>query len=239
MSLLQCENMTFAYEGKKVLSEINFSVERGDYLCIVGKNGAGKTTLMKGILGLKPPAQGRIITGDGLEAGHIGYLPQQTEVSRDFPASVFEVVLSGRLNSIGWRPYYRKADKEIARRQMELLKIDNLQMNSYRELSGGQQQRVLLARALCAGQELLVLDEPVAGLDPDMTTDLYRIILRLNREEKKTIIMVSHDLSGVISYASHILLVDKTQLFFGTKTDYVNSSYYSDTREEESDVTNH
>lgn len=223
MSQFRCEDIAFSYEGNIVLSEINFHVEKGDYLGIVGENGAGKSTLIKGILHLKNPSAGRISVGDGLKVNQIGYLPQQTSVQRDFPASVYEVVLSGRLNRLGLLPYYRKTDKEEALRQLRLLGIENLKNRCYKELSGGQQQRVLLARALCSSRELLVLDEPVTGLDPIMSGELYRLIERINKEEKRTILMVSHDIQGVIQYASHILHLSKTQLFFGRKEDYMVS----------------
>ncbi|MBC3888214.1 ATP-binding cassette domain-containing protein [Acetobacterium paludosum] len=223
MSLINCENVTFTYEGSIVLADLNFCVERGEYLCIVGENGAGKSTLIKGILRLKNPSKGSIFTGDGLKTKQIGYLPQQTIAQRDFPASVYEVVLSGKLNSLGILPFYKRTDKEDVIRQLKLLGIEDLKSRSYRELSGGQQQRVLLARALCASKELLVLDEPVTGLDPIMTGELYDLIKKINKEEKRTIVMVSHDIKGAVMYASHILHLGKTQLFFGKKEDYVQS----------------
>lgn len=223
MSQFVCKNLAFRYEGNTVLSDINFQVEHGNYLCIVGENGAGKSTLIKGILGLKNPSMGSIVMGDGLKANQIGYLPQQTVVQKDFPASVFEVVLSGRLNSLGIFPFYKKADKKEALEQLKLLGMDQQKNKCYRELSGGQQQRVLLARALCASKEILIVDEPVSGLDPIMTGELYRLIQQINREEKRTIIMVTHDIQGVIPFASHILHLSNTQLFFGTKSDYVDS----------------
>jgi zinc transport system ATP-binding protein len=223
MSLINCKNVSFTYEGNIVLSDLNFGVEKGEYLCVVGENGAGKSTLIKGILRLKSPSEGSILAGDGLKSNRIGYLPQQTMAQRDFPASVYEVVLSGRLNNMGVLPFYKKIDKEDAVRQLTFLGIEDLKNRCYRELSGGQQQRVLLARALCAGKELLVLDEPVTGLDPVMTAELYRLIEKINKVEGKTIIMVSHDIQGAIMYASHILHLGKTQLFFGNKEDYVHS----------------
>jgi zinc transport system ATP-binding protein len=223
MSLISCKDVSFTYEGNVVLSNLNFSVERGQYLCIVGENGAGKSTLIKGLLRLKNPDQGAIVTGDGLKSKQIGYLPQQTLVQRDFPASVYEVVLSGKLNNLGLLPFYRRADKEDAIRQLQLLGITDLKNRSYRELSGGQQQRVLLARALCASKELLVLDEPVSGLDPIMTGELYALIEKINQVENRTIVMVSHDIRGAIRYATDILHLGKTQLFFGKKEDYLKS----------------
>lgn len=224
MSLITCQDVAFAYEGNTVLSDINMEVNRGEYLCVVGENGAGKSTLIKGILHLKKPLTGSILAGDGLKPEQIGYLPQQTIAQKDFPASVFEVVLSGRLNRQGMFPFYRAADKKDVMNQLTLLGIENLKNRCYRELSGGQQQRVLLARALCAGKELLILDEPVTGLDPIMTSELYRLIMKINREEKRTIIMVSHDIHGVIMYASHVLHLGRTQLFFGAKEEYVAST---------------
>jgi len=223
MSLINCKNVTFTYEGNIVLSDLNFSVERGEYLCIVGENGAGKSTLIKGILRLKSPSVGNVLTGDGLKTNQIGYLPQQTMMQRDFPASVYEVVLSGRLNNLGILPFYKRVDKEDVMRQLKFLGIEELKNRCYRELSGGQQQRVLLARAICASKELLVLDEPVTGLDPIMTGELYRLIEKINKEEKRTIIMVSHDIKGAIVYASHVLHLGKTQLFYGQKEEYMNS----------------
>jgi zinc transport system ATP-binding protein len=211
------------YDNNTVLAYLNFTVEKGDYLCIVGENGAGKSTLIKGILNLKKPTSGNIFIGDGLTTNQIGYLPQQTMIQRDFPASVFEVVLSGRLNSQGILPFYKKSDKADAMKQLDLLGLTKIKNHCYRELSGGQQQRVLLARALCSGKELLVLDEPVAGLDPIMAGELYRMISMINKEEKRTIIMVSHDIQGIIQYASHMLHLSNTQLFFGKTDDYRES----------------
>lgn len=227
MSLISCENLSFAYEGVTVLHDLNFTVERGDYLCIVGENGAGKSTLMKGLLNLKKPSAGTLTTGDGLRPDRIGYLPQQTPVQRDFPASVNEVVLSGCLPGLGLFPFYRKQDREKALRNMEALEIADLKNRSYRELSGGQQQRVLLARALCATGELLLLDEPVAGLDPLVTAGMYGLIRKINKEMGITVIMVSHDLKAATRYASHILhLGEDRQLFFGKTESYKKSAAY-------------
>lgn len=223
MSLLECRDLSFSYEGSTVLSGIDFKVEAGDYLCIVGENGAGKSTLLKGILGLKTPSGGQVNFAEGLHPAQIGYLPQQTIVQRDFPASVFEVVLSGRLNSRGAHPFYAKKDKTEAQDKLCLLGLEKLKKCCYRDLSGGQQQRVLLARALCATQKLILLDEPVSGLDPIITNELYRIIASLNRDYKITVIMVSHDIRGAVGQADHILHLSSRQLFFGTTADYLNS----------------
>lgn len=223
MAQLICKELALGYDGKTVAEDINFEVNKGDYLCIVGENGSGKSTLVKTLLHLKKPMGGTITFGDGLTQKMIGYLPQQTVVQRDFPASVKEIVLSGCLNRGGVGPFYSKADKELARETMEKMGITHLANRCYRELSGGQQQRVLLARALCATREALLLDEPVAGLDPKVTMEMYELIARLNREDGITIIMVSHDVSAAIRYASHILHVSRKPLFFGKTTDYLET----------------
>lgn len=223
MTLLTCQNVSFAYEGTPVLTGVNFSVMPGDYLCIVGENGAGKSTLLKGLLRLKRPSEGKILMGDNLKATEIGYLPQQTIAQKDFPASVHEVVLSGRLNSLGFHPFYRKSDKREVRKNLRLLGIADLESRCYRDLSGGQQQRVLLARALCATRKLLLLDEPVTGLDPLATAELYRVISDLNHTQGISVIMVSHDIQGAIKHADHVLHLGHRQLFFGTTAEYLKS----------------
>jgi zinc transport system ATP-binding protein len=223
MALIACRDASFAYDGNTVVSGLNFEVHSGDYLCIVGENGSGKSTLIKGLLRLKTPLTGAVETGDGLRPSEIGYLPQQTAAQKNFPASVYEVVLSGRLSARGIRPFYTRADKAAVAENMERLDIVNLRNRCYRELSGGQQQRVLLARALCATRKMLLLDEPVAGLDPLVTQELYRLIEKINKETGITIVMVSHDIHGAVRYASHILHMKNTQAFFGTAADYVRS----------------
>lgn len=223
MAQLRCSDVTLGYEGTAVMEHLSFSVSAGDYLYIVGENGSGKSTLMKAILGLKSPMAGKIETGDGLKPDEIGYLPQQTAVQRDFPASVLEIVRSGCLNRSGLRPFYTRQEKQLALDNMERLGITHLAKRCYRELSGGQQQRVLLARALGATQKMLVLDEPVTGLDPKAQTELYELIAKLNREDGITILMVSHDMEAAVKYASHVLHISKTPLFFGTKADYLQS----------------
>lgn len=222
MSYITCEDVTLGYEGKPVTEHINFTVNKGDYLCIVGENGAGKSTLMKTLLRLINPMSGKIIIGDGIESCEVGYLPQQTVTQRDFPASVMEIVLSGTLNKCGFRPFYSKNEKKTAEENMRRLEIWDLRKRCYRELSGGQQQRVLLARALCAAEKLLLLDEPVAGLDPKVTVEMYQLIKKLN-DEGITIIMVSHDIQAAVKYATHILHVGRRQLFFGSSKDYLES----------------
>ena len=223
MTLLTCEHLCLGYNGRKIVQDLNFSVTAGDYLCIVGENGSGKSTLMRTILGLQPPLGGSVRFGADLPPGWIGYLPQQTVVQRDFPASVREIVLSGCQGRCGKRPFYRREDKALARQMMEKLGLTSLQRRCYRELSGGQQQRVLLARALCAAGTILLLDEPVTGLDPVAAADLYRIIEALNREDGVTIVMISHDISAAVQYASHILHLGPAP-FFGTRQMYLESA---------------
>lgn len=222
MAQLTCQNLRVGYDGRTVLQGLNFEVNPGDYLCIVGENGSGKSTLMKTILGLQAPIGGRILTGDGLRKNEIGYLPQQTQAQKDFPASVREIVLSGCQGRCGRRPFYSKDEKRLAAEAMDKMQITQLAGRCYRELSGGQQQRVLLARALCATRKMLLLDEPVSGLDPKVMAEMYERIEKLNREEGITVIMISHDISAALRYASHILHVGSA-LFFGTKADYLQS----------------
>ena len=221
MALLTVQNLSLGYDSFVIADNLNFTVNAGDYLCIVGENGSGKTTLMKTLLNLKEPISGTIITGDGLRRNEIGYLPQQTLVQKDFPASVQEIVLSGCQNHSSFLPFYRKEDKLLADMNMERMGILELKKKSYRELSGGQQQRVLLARALCAARRILLLDEPVAGLDVKVTAEMYSLIKDLN-SEGITIIMVSHDITAALHYASHILHVG-ANIFFGTKGEYIRS----------------
>ena len=222
MAQLICQDLCVGYDGKAVLQDLNFAAFSGDYLCIVGENGSGKSTLMKTILGLQQPVRGRILTLDGLRKNEIGYLPQQTQGQKDFPASVREIVLSGCQGRCGSRPFYNKEEKQLAADAMEKMQIAQLAKRCYRELSGGQQQRVLLARALCATRKMLLLDEPVSGLDPKVTAEMYALIEKLNREDGITVIMISHDIAAAVKYASHILHIGDA-VFFGTKAEYLQS----------------
>lgn len=222
MAQLTCHNLALGYEGIEIISDLSFHVSAGDYLCIVGENGSGKSTLMKTLLGLKKPMRGSIETSDGLTRREIGYLPQQTVVQKDFPASVREIVISGFEGQCGLRPFYTREEKRRAAENMERMGIGDLSRRCYRELSGGQQQRVLLARALCATRKMLLLDEPVAGLDPKVTGDMYRLIERINREDGITIIMISHDIEAALKYATHILHIGD-KIFFGTRKQFVES----------------
>ena len=222
MALLTCTDLSLGYEGHAIVKDLNFTVQSGDYLCIVGENGSGKSTLMKTILGLTAPMAGSITTGDGLKKNEIGYLPQQTLIQRDFPASVREIVISGCQGRMGFKPFYGPAEKALAAQNMERMGLTALADRCYRDLSGGQQQRVLLARALCATQKLLFLDEPVAGLDPKVTAEMYELIETLNKKDGITVIMISHDLGAALHYASHILHIGG-KVFFGTREEYVKS----------------
>ncbi len=222
MAQLTCQALSVGYEGRAVLEGLNMSIHAGDYLCIVGENGSGKSTLMKTLLGLLPPIHGEILMGDGLNRNEIGYLPQQTALQKDFPASVREIVLSGCQGHCGSRPFYHRAEKQLAADAMTKMQISGLAKRCYRTLSGGQQQRVLLARALCAAQKMLLLDEPVSGLDPKVTAELYTLIALLNREDRITVIMISHDIAAAVRYASHILHIGKT-IFFGATEAYLHS----------------
>ena len=221
--LLECRKVVMGYDGAAVVNSVSFELERGDYLCIVGENGSGKSTLLKGILGLIPLRGGSVGFSDGLKRTDIGYLPQQTQAQRDFPATVREVVLSGCLN--GSRgPFYSSADRNLANKNMEKLSVTDIARRSYRELSGGQQQRVLLARALCAAKELLLLDEPVTGPDPVVTAEFYCLIKKLNRDSGIAVIMVSHDIECAVENANKILhLGERGVEFFGTTEDYLKS----------------
>ena len=220
MPLIEVQNVLLGYDKVRVTENVNFCVNAGDYLCIVGENGSGKSTLMKTILGLLPVLSGNIQTGEGLSRNEIGYLPQQTDLQRDFPSAVKEVVFSGFLNRSAWRPYYKGSEKKLAKEIMEKLAIEKLAEKSYRELSGGQQQRVLLARALCATRKILLLDEPAAGLDPDAAEEMYCLIRKLNKEDNITVIMITHDLASALKDASCILHIGKKSLFFANTEEY-------------------
>lgn len=223
--LINCQNLNFYYDRHQAVKDVSFYVNEGDYLSIVGENGSGKSTLLKGLLGLKSPSSGLILF-NGINQTQIGYLPQQNYVQHDFPASVSEVVLSGCLSSKGIYPFYNKKDRQRAVENMKRLGIENLSKKSYRDLSGGQQQRVLLARALCATEKLLLLDEPVSGLDPVVTAELYQLIEKLNKEHGVTIIIISHDILSSVKYANMILHMDTASKFFGTVQDYKETTVF-------------
>lgn len=215
MPIIKCDNVTLGYEGKNIIENISFEINHGDYLCIVGENGTGKSTLMKGLLGLIRPYSGKI----SVNCNEIGYLPQQTQIQRDFPASVHEIVLSGCLNKKRI-PFYTKKDYALADKALSKLELKELKKSCYQDLSGGQQQRVLLARALCAAGNLLILDEPVAGLDPIITNELYSLIYSLNKKDKITVVMVSHDIKSSLQYATHIIHIESDSYYFGSVSEY-------------------
>jgi zinc transport system ATP-binding protein len=221
--IITCQNAAFGYDGYAVIEGLNFTVESGDYLCIVGKNGSGKSTLIKGMLCLLNPIQGEIVFCNRFKRDTVGYLPQQTAAKKDFPAGVFEIVLSGSLGSMGFRPFYSAKEKRLARENMDRLGIGDLKERCFSELSGGQQRRVLIGRALCASHGLLVLDEPAAGLDPPAAAELYTLLQKINRETGVTIIMVSHDIEAVEKYATKILHLQGKQYFFGNCREYIHS----------------
>lgn len=223
MALLTCERVAFSYENINVVKELSFSIEKGDYLCIIGENGTGKTTLMKGLLGLKKPSGGHILEGEDFQPGGIGYVPQQTLAQKDFPASVYEVVLSGCLNGRGWRPGYSREDREKALEKMDILGIRDLKKKCYRNLSGGQQQRVLLARSLCATKFMLLLDEPATGLDPVAAADFYQLLKSLNQDYGITVVMVSHAMREALENAKNILHLSHEGYFYGSVAEYRKS----------------
>ena len=223
MSYIKCSDLKMGYEDGVVFENLSFSVNKGEYLCIVGENGSGKSTLMKGRLGLVNPLGGSIEYGEGLEKKGIGYLPQQTDIQSDFPSSVYEVVLSGTLN-LRRIPFYSKEQKKIALSNMDRVGILDLKSKCFQDLSGGQQQRVLLARALCATTKLIILDEPITGLDPLASQDLYDLVQKLNKDGI-TVVMVSHDIKSAVTHASHILHLSGDSYFYGTTHEYMHSPY--------------
>ena len=233
--LIFCRDVSLGYEGQTVLSHLDLTVRCGDYLCVVGDNGSGKSTLMRGLLGLLPPQSGEIWRAPELQKGAVGYLPQQTKAQRDFPATVMEVVLSGCLNRKGMRFFYTSAQKSEALMNLGKLGILELKDKSYRDLSGGQQQRVLLARALCAASRLLILDEPITGLDPAAAQDLYKTLAYLNEKEGMAVVMVTHDLRSALRSAKTVLHIGRRgDVFFGTVADYLASPQGRRFREVES-----
>lgn len=229
MTQITCRDLTIGYGSRIILKHLNFTVNEGDYLCIIGENGSGKSSLMRTILNLQNPINGQILYDHQIQQNGIGYLPQQTSRQKDFPASVREIVLSGCDRRSGFHPFYHASDKKKAVTAMQQLKITHLAHRCYRELSGGQQQRVLLARALCATKKILFLDEPVSGLDPEVTANFYALIRHLNRREGITILMISHDLQATAADATHILHLG-TPFFYGLASDYFHSEVHTHDR---------
>ena len=225
MKLFECKKLSIGYGNKVVCKNINFEVLKGQYLCVIGENGCGKSTLLKTVLGLNKAISGKIIFDKEISSKAIGYLPQQSDMQKDFPATVWEVVMSGFLGRMGFRPFYKREEKAKATKIMEELEIVDLAKKSYKELSGGQQQRVLLARALCATDDLLVMDEPVNGLDAKAIKKFYALIKKLNVENGITIVMVSHNIDKVIKNASHIVYLKKEMAFAGTREEFLTSEH--------------
>lgn len=236
MTLIECRDLTLTYDRTPVVTGLTFSVSPGDILCVVGENGSGKSTLIKTLVGLKKAAQGEINLSRELKLTEIGYLPQQTEIQRTFPASVFEIVRSGCIAKIGRRPFFASAERLRTEKALEMVNLTALKNRPYGELSGGQQQRVLLARAFCATEKLLILDEPTAGLDPQISVELYRLIREITRREGLTVIMVTHDIRNAVAEATHVLHLvppmmnsagkyGSSAAFYGTAGDYLASSW--------------
>lgn len=225
MELINIKDLALGYDRVSVMKDVNFQVNSEDYLCILGENGVGKSTLIKGILGLMKPLKGEIIVSNQIRQTQIGYLPQMTTAQKNFPASVYEVILSGCLNSRGINPLYSKKDKELVNVNMKKLGIEKLKNKCFKDLSGGQQKKVLLARSLCATKKILIMDEPTSGLDPKSTDELYKTICELNKNDHITIIMVSHDIANSLKYATKILHLNNEKTFFGTKDEYRKSKH--------------
>jgi zinc transport system ATP-binding protein len=227
---INCQNAAFGYDGHIAVRDLTFTVTKGDYLCIVGENGSGKSTLIKGLLRLIPPMEGTISFGGEFNKNGAGYLSQQTAAKKDFPAGVYEIVLSGNSGGMGLRPFYSAGEKQRAEENMERLNVADLRRRCFRELSGGQQRRVLIARSLCAAGKILLLDEPASGLDPLVTSDMYGLLEKINRDMGITIIMVSHDIEGALNNARSVLHLKKRvkdgingPCFFGSSAEYRRS----------------
>lgn len=222
MEIIEVKKLALGYEKKVVLSNINFKLEEGDFLCVVGPNGSGKSTLIKGILGLIKPMSGKVLY-KGIKQNSIGYMPQETKVDSNFPASVFEIVLSGTLNQLGLKPFYTKKEKEKASKSLKTLKIENLKEKSFTDLSGGQRQKVLLARSLCTASKLLILDEPSNNLDSKSKKELYQTVVALNKNQNMTVIMITHDLDHNNLLGNKILSLREEKMFFGTTDEFIRS----------------
>ena len=232
MAQILCRDVSLGYYGQIVCEHVSFSVHTGDCLCIVGDNGSGKSTLMRALLNLKAPLSGEILFSEGIGQRDIGYLPQQNDSQKDFPASVWEVVLSGCVMNRGFRFFADRESKKIAEQALSDVGLSELRRRAFRSLSGGQQQRVLLARALCAAQKILVLDEPTAGLDPHATEEMYETVQRLQKELGITVIMVTHDLSAVVRLATGVLHMSHSPSFYPTVEEYCESVHFPRKKEE-------
>lgn len=225
MELIELKNLTLGYNNTKVIKKISIKIEENDFLCIVGPNGSGKSTLVKGILGLIKPLEGKVIY-KGLKQNFIGYMPQETKVDQNFPASVYEIVLSGTLNRLGLKSKYTEREKQLATENLKILKIEHLKDKNFSSLSGGQRQKVLLARSLCASSKLLILDEPSNNLDTKSKKELYEIIKKLNKEKNMTIIMITHDLDHGNLIGNKILSLREDEIFYGTAEEFVRRVHH-------------
>lgn len=224
MNIITCKKLNIGYGEKVICKDINLSIDEGQFVCIVGENGSGKSTLLKTLLGINKPVSGKVVFDNSFNRNQVGYLPQQSDAQRDFPATVREVVLSGFLNRMGVRPFYNKREKDKAIKIMEELKVDDIINKSFKELSGGQQQKVLLARALCATDNLIFLDEPTNALDVKSRRKFYSLVSELNKSGM-TVVMVSHNLDETIKYATSIIYIKDTLQFAGSKEDFESSEY--------------
>lgn len=220
--MIKVEDLTIGYDNQIILKDVNININEGEYVCIVGTNGSGKSTLLKTMIGLNKPLSGKITIADKVS---IGYVPQELHLQQDFPATVSEIVMSGCLKKMKWRPFYTKKERDLANKYMKMLQISTLKRKSFSELSGGQQQRVLIARALCATNKVLFLDEPFTALDGYGALKLYNILKKINIEEKVTIVMISHDIDHALRYANHVIHVDETIIFDGSKEEYLESAF--------------
>lgn len=231
--LITAENLVLAFDCHTAADNVNFSLSRGDYLCVVGENGSGKSTLLRAVTGDIKPVGGKLILDEQLKNGGIGYLPQKSKIQRDFPASVHEVVLSGCAKRDFFGLFWKKGSKNKAEHAMELLGITDLRDKCYGDLSGGQQQRVLLARAICVSDTLLLLDEPVTGLDPEAAHEMYHTIRKINRETGCAVMMVSHDIGCALREADHVLSMCRGHSFFGSVDEYRKHEKMDDMADEQ------
>ena len=227
MNMIELKNVTLGYDDHIVLKNINMEINEKDFICVVGPNGSGKSTLIKGILGLIKPLKGKIKYND-LKRNFVGYMPQETKVDNNFPASVFEIVLSGTLNQMGFKLFYTKKEKEIAEKNLKLLNIYNLKNKNFCDLSGGQRQKVLLARAISATKKLIILDEPSNNLDSKSKKDLYKTIVSLNKDKGIAVIMITHDLDHDNLIGNKILSLREDEVFFGTTEEFVRRIHHDE-----------
>ena len=214
MSVIEIKNLSFSYHKQKILEDINLSVEEKDFLAIIGPNGGGKSTLLKLILGINPVKSGTVLTFGEVpqkNLSKIGYVPQNTNVNTDFPIKVIEVVLMGHIGTK--RPLfgYAKEERLCAMGALAQVGMEEFAEVKIGELSGGQRQRVMIARALCAHPQILILDEPTSSIDIDGQKQIYELLKELN--SYITIIVVSHDISVIMQYANTVVHINKRLTF--------------------------